>query len=96
MIRELEIQFPKEVSFTRPEGGMFLWVTIPDEIDVMELFEIAVKQKVAFVPGHPFYVNKKTCCTLRLNFSCSDEDKIREGISRLARSIEEIMNSKRS
>jgi 2-aminoadipate transaminase len=91
MIHAMEKYFPKEVSFTRPNGGMFLWVTLPHEIDSMNLFELALQKKVAFVPGNPFYTDKRESCpTMRLNFSCSDVEKIQRGIQRLAESIQEI------
>ena len=84
MIAALKGYFPAEVTFTKPEGGMFLWLTLPEDFSSMKLFELAIKQNVAFVPGVPFYIGKTDCNTLRLNFSCSGIDKIEEGIKRLA------------
>ena len=72
--------FPAEVTFSRPEGGMFLWAQLPPEWSSKKLFDRAIEQKVAFVPGAPFYVNKFNDSTLRLNFSCTHPDTIRKGI----------------
>jgi 2-aminoadipate transaminase len=92
MTSAMEQFFPKDVAYTRPHGGMFLWVTLPPAISSMQLFEIAIRKNVAFVPGNPFYTDgKESYPTLRLNFSCSDETTIAEGIKRLAGSIEELM-----
>jgi 2-aminoadipate transaminase len=85
MIAAIKENFPQEVHFTRPEGGMFLWVTLPKHLSAMELFENAVKENVAFVPGTPFFVDGGGANCMRLNFSNSDEDKIEEGIQRLGR-----------
>ena len=92
MVKAIEKYFPSGISFTHPQGGMFLWVTLPDHLSSMELFDIAIKLNVAFVPGNPFYTDgKEMYSTLRLNFSCSDEKTIEEGIHRLAGSIAELM-----
>ncbi|MDR3706088.1 MAG: PLP-dependent aminotransferase family protein [Paludibacteraceae bacterium] len=85
MINAIERYFPKEVQFTRPKGGMFLWLTLPEWQNAMTLFNKAIKENVAFVPGNPFYVNKTEVNTCRLNFSCSNEQKIEEGIRRLGK-----------
>ena len=77
------------VKTTRPEGGMFLWVTLPNQTPAMGLFHEAIKKKVAFVPGDPFYVNKKDVNTLRLNFSCVGEQTIETGIRKLGEVINE-------
>jgi 2-aminoadipate transaminase len=95
MIDSIKKYFPKGVSCTEPEGGMFLWVTLPEGISSMELFEIALKNKVAFVPGNPFYADERNVSSLRLNFSCVDEQTIIQGIKRLADSIEELLEQKR-
>jgi 2-aminoadipate transaminase len=90
MISAIKDYFPAAVQFTNPEGGMFLWITLPEGMSSMTLFEAAIKKKVAFVPGTPFYVDRKDSNTLRLNFSCSDEPTIVEGIRRLGASIKEL------
>ncbi len=90
MISAIKDFFPAGVRYTNPEGGMFLWITLPEGVSSMTLFEAAIKKKVAFVPGTPFYVDRKDTNTLRLNFSCSDEATIVEGIKRLGDSIREL------
>lgn len=90
MIAAIKEYFPAGVQFTNPEGGMFLWITLPEGMSSMRLFEAAIQKKVAFVPGTPFYVDRKDTNTLRLNFSCSDEATIVEGIRRLGESIKEL------
>ena len=90
MISAIRDHFPAGVQCTDPEGGMFLWVTLPEGMSSMALFDAAIRKKVAFVPGTPFYVDRKDSNTLRLNFSCSDEPTIVEGIRRLGTSIKEL------
>ncbi|MFO7867687.1 MAG: PLP-dependent aminotransferase family protein [Bacteroidales bacterium] len=92
MIESIKKHFPKEVSYTLPEGGMFLWVTLPHGISAMDLVQKAIEQDVAFVPGDPFYVDTtETISTLRLNFSCVDEEIIEKGISRLGKVMNEYI-----
>lgn len=91
MIAAIEQYFPKEVKYTRPEGGMFLWITLPEGINAMELFNRAIRENVAFVPGNPFYIGKENVNTCRLNFSCSDESEIFRGIETLSKVIKQMM-----
>ena len=92
MIESIKRHFPKEVEYTLPEGGMFLWVTLPFEISAMSLFQKAIQKDVAFVPGDPFYVEtKETISTFRLNFSCVDEPTIEKGIARLGETMKEYI-----
>ena len=83
--------FPKQVTYLNPEGGMFLWVTLPEELSAMDLFDKAIEQKVAFVPGDPFYVKKRGLNTLRLNFSSVDAEVIVEGIKRLGKVLYDLL-----
>ncbi|HTP58429.1 MAG TPA: PLP-dependent aminotransferase family protein [Spirochaetia bacterium] len=85
MVHLYEKLFPPEVRCTKPEGGMFLWMTLPDGMSSMELLELAIKEKVAFVPGQAFYTDGCGANTMRLNFSNADEPMIEEGMRRLAR-----------
>ncbi len=87
MVKLMEESFPSEVSFTRPEGGMFLWVMLPEGISSLKLFDRAIKEKVAFVPGQAFFSDGSGSNTMRLNFSNCDEEKITQGIGRLAKVI---------
>ena len=85
MLDALAENFPQGVSWTRPDGGMFIWVTLPEHIDTMELLPLAVEQEqVAFVPGAPFYANEPARNTMRLSFVTVPPEKIREGVKRLA------------
>lgn len=92
MVEQMEKWMPPEVTFTRPDGGMFLWGTLPEDISAMELLEKAIQEKVAFVPGEAFYLNGKGKNTFRLNFSNSDEKQIEEGVERLAEVISNFIN----
>jgi 2-aminoadipate transaminase len=75
------------LTHTHPEGGMFLLATLPGGISSRRVFDEGVKQKVAVLPGMPFYVDGGGTDTIRLNFSSSSEEEIREGMHRLARVI---------
>jgi 2-aminoadipate transaminase len=90
MVSMIQKYFPSNVKYTKPEGGMFLWVTLPEGMSSMELFEVAIDENVAFVPGEAFYVDNPELNTLRLNFSNSDENKIEEGIKRLGNVIKKL------
>ena len=84
MLAALERYFPRECSWTRPEGGLFLWARVPEWIDTAELLDEAVKAKVAYVPGFAFYPDPgRGRSTMRLNFSNAQPDQIEEGIRRL-------------
>lgn len=84
MLAALGTHMPEGVSWNRPEGGMFLWVDLPSQIDSMELLQAAIAEHVAFVPGAPFYANEPRMNTLRLSFVTVPPAKIDEGIARLA------------
>lgn len=87
MILCMQKYFPDYVQFTIPKGGMFTWVTLKEEQSALKLFDKAVENKVAFIPGLPFYVGAKDSNTLRLNYTNASEEKIEEGIKRLSDSI---------
>lgn len=83
----LEKYMPQGVSWTNPEGGLFIFLTLPECINVIEFFDIALEEKVAYVPGSAFYCNGKGLNTMRLNFSFMSKEKNEEGIIRLAKAI---------
>ena len=87
MLDSLEENMPAGVTWTHPEGGLFLWVETPPSIDTIQLLKKALEQKVAFVPGAYFYANGGGTNTMRLNFSCSNPEVINEGIFRLSKLI---------
>jgi 2-aminoadipate transaminase len=88
MFDALTQYFPPEVTWTRPKGGLFLWVTLPEGMDAQKLFETALRENVAFVPGDCFYApnghQEEARRHMRLNFSAAPPDQIREGIKPLS------------
>jgi len=94
MLEAMDEFFPEGVTWTRPEGGLFLWVQLPEGTDTEKLFRIALDEKVAFVPGYVFYPNGGGKNTMRLNFSCMAPPHIREGIERLGRAIKRQLDEK--
>lgn len=87
MLAAMEEHFPPGVSWSRPEGGIFLWVTLPEGMDAEAMLEDALAEKVMYVPGSCYYAGAGGANTLRLNFSAYTEDRINVGIERLARVI---------
>jgi 2-aminoadipate transaminase len=84
MLAALERHFPEDARWTRPQGGLFLWLTLPPGLDSTELLNVALDQRVAFVPGAAFFPHGGGERTCRLNFSYVPPDVIDEGIRRLA------------
>ena len=93
MMDAMEQYFPPAVTYTKPHGGMFLWVTLPEGVSAMSLFPKALEKKVAFVPGDPFYIGTKNANTMRLNYTNADCETIAEGIHRLGDLLKEILPS---
>jgi len=91
MLDALSEHMPPGVQWTHPKGGLFLWVTLPEEINTNMLLAEAVKENVAFVPGDAFYPNGGGENTMRLNFSNATPEKINEGIARLGKVIKRFM-----
>ncbi|AMQ18216.1 aminotransferase-like domain-containing protein [Thermococcus peptonophilus] len=91
MLEALEEYMPEGVRWTKPDGGMFIWVTLPEGIDTKLMMEKAVAKGVAYVPGEAFFAHRDVKNTMRLNFTYVPEDKIREGVKRLAEVIEDEM-----
>ncbi len=85
MLAAMEEHFPKEVAWTRPQGGLFIWVRCPEGVDTEPLLEKALEEKVAFVPGFAFFPDGSGKNAMRLNFSAMPPDKIQVGIKRLGR-----------
>lgn len=86
---EAMASFPAGTQWTRPEGGLFLWVTLPEGYDAVKLLPAAVERHVAYVPGTHFYVDGQHPATLRLNFSNSTVEQIRQGMDILRQVLEE-------
>lgn len=91
MIDTMKEEFPEGVTFTNPEGGLFTWAVLPENINARELAVKALEKNVAFVPGGSFFPNGGNENTFRLNYSNMTEDKIVEGIKRLANAIKDMM-----
>jgi 2-aminoadipate transaminase len=89
MLDALAEQFPREADWTNPQGGLFVWVTLPDYIDTTDLLARALEEHVAFVPGRAAYLDGRGGSSLRLNFSGVDEERIREGVRRLGEVVRE-------
>lgn len=88
MLDVLEANMPDDVCWTKPEGGMFIWMELPEKIDAAELLKVALRDhKIAFVPGQAFHTNGLGANTLRLNFSHPSIENIRRGIVELGRCI---------
>src|SRR3954447_21513852 len=89
MLDALAEHFPAQAEWTRPSGGLFIWATLPDFIDTTDLLARALRENVAFVPGAAAYLDGRGHSSLRLNFSASSEDEIREGVRRIGQVVDE-------
>lgn len=90
MINEMQKEFPENCKFTYPSGGLFTWVALPEGYDAAEILKIALKEKVAFVPGGSFFANGGKPNHFRLNYSNMSEDLIVEGIKRLGKVLKSL------
>lgn len=91
MLRAMTEAFPGAIRYNRPQGGMFLWVELPAGIDARKVLELSLEDGVAFVPGSSFYPNGGHENTMRLNFSAMPEERIEDGVRRLARVLEKAL-----
>jgi 2-aminoadipate transaminase len=89
MLDSLAEHFPREARWTHPEGGLFIWATLPDYIDTTDLLARALDEHVAFVPGRAAFLDGRGGSSMRLNFSGVDEDQIRQGVRRLGEVVRE-------
>lgn len=87
MLDAMAEHFPASVKWTKPEGGMFIWVTLPKHVNAMTLLDEAIANHVAFVPGAPFYANEPETNTFRLSFVTVPPERIRAGIATLGKLI---------
>lgn len=90
MLEAMSKYFPKEIKYTTPHGGMFLWVTLPEDVSALKIFPKALEQKVVYVPGDPFYIERKDVNAMRLNYTNADCKTIDEGIQRLGKLFSNI------
>ncbi len=93
MMTAIEHFFPQGVRYSHPEGGLFIWVEVPGDVDTQALFNTCIAHNVAFVPGEPFYPDAVTPGTFRLNYSNMAEEQIKTGIERLGSAIKETMTT---
>ncbi len=89
MLRAMEMHFPKSLTWNRPRGGMFLWVTLPDRLDAKEILLRCIERNVAFVPGQEFFPDGSGRNTMRMNFSNASPENIEEGIKRMGEVLKE-------
>jgi 2-aminoadipate transaminase len=89
MLDALAEHFPREAEWTHPQGGLFIWATLPDYIDTTDLLARALEEHVAFVPGRAAFIDGRGGSSMRLNFSGVSEDDIREGIRRIGEVVRE-------
>jgi DNA-binding transcriptional MocR family regulator len=87
MLKAMDAYFPEGVTYTRPTGGLFTWVELPERVNTTELGVKAIEQLVAFVPGASFFPNSGNQHCMRINYSMMNEEKIEEGIKRLGELI---------
>ena len=93
MLEALEKYFPEGCEWNKPDGGMFIWATVPEKIDTEKMFPEAVKENVAYIHGAAFCVDGSGHNAMRLNFSNADEEKIEEGIKRLGNLIKKKLGN---
>jgi 2-aminoadipate transaminase len=91
MLQAMQREFPEEVRWTHPQGGLFLWGTLPTGMNAADVLQDAIQQKVAFVPGEPFFPLGGGHNTLRINFSNANPENIRTGIRRLGRVLHQYI-----
>jgi 2-aminoadipate transaminase len=91
MLQTLQSSLPEGCSWTRPDGGLFLWARMPESVDTQDLLSMCAQKKVAFVPGAPFWVNRDVRNTMRLNFSNASEEQLVVGIKRLGDLVKDYL-----
>ncbi len=92
LLKAMDQYFPEGVTWNRVLGGIFCWVSIPKPANTLEMLQIAMREKVAYMPGHVFYLQEGHENTLRLNFTAPADEDIVEGIQRLSRVIQKEMS----
>ena len=91
MLNIMDEDFPSEAKYTRPKGGFFIWVELPERINTFELMEKALESEVAIVPGSPFYPNDGPENTFRLSYSSMPEERIIKGMDILTNGLKEVL-----
>lgn len=93
MLSAMSTSFPESVHWTTPAGGLFVWATLPESMDAADVLRAAQADKVAFVPGAPFFPDGSGTNTMRLNFTNASVERIDEGIGRLGRVLHRVLNA---
>lgn len=96
MVEAIDEHFPSEVRYTTPQGGLFLWATLPAAIDTTDLLARALERDVAFVPGGGAFLDGNGTSSMRLNFSAMPSERIREGIKRIGEAAHEALDLARA
>jgi len=91
MVDAMKEFFPSECAHTKPEGGIFIWIDLPESLNAREILLEAVKEKVAFIPGGGFFPNSKKENTIRLSFATMPDEKIKEGVKRLGKVLKKAL-----
>ena len=91
LLAALEREMPQGVSWSKPDGGFFVWITLPDHIDSDRMFDVAAEYGVVFFPGEWFDPARKISHTIRLSFSTVPEERIDLGIARLGEAIRSLL-----
>ena len=91
MLTAIEREFPDGTSFTKPEGGLFTWVELPESVNARDVLELAMHEKVSFIPGNGFFATRPRSNTMRLNFSGIGPEKIEQGIAILGRIVHTVL-----
>ncbi len=94
MLEALDEYMPGDIRWTKPDGGMFVWLTLPEGMDTKLMLEKVIARGVAYVPGEAFFAHRDVKNTMRLNFTYVPEDKIREGVRRLSEVIKEELRQR--
>ena len=92
MLIALESEFPEGTRYTKPEGGLFTWVELPESINARDVLELAMQEKVSFIPGEGFYATRPRRNTMRLNFSAMGPEKIEQGIAILGGIVQDFLD----
>jgi 2-aminoadipate transaminase len=93
MLEALDQHLSGIARWSRPQGGVFVWVSLPEELDTTEMFQLAIRKKVDYIPGGVFSVDGSTTNAVRLNFSNVKPEAIREGVARLSEVVRGALES---
>ena len=93
MLACLEAELPEGATYTHPQGGLFLWVTLPEQVDPTALMPRVTERKVAYIPGQPFFAGQDVHCCLRMNYSNAEEDQIVWGVEAMCQVFRDVLKT---